>query len=164
VRATYHRYEKDDAHARPLDHRVLVKWLSAMGQVLFAPPNVKGWTGGRTWLNTATVLERDNFAAALVSGALWAPPAEIVGFAISSDVPPPRAFDPARVLDEEKATTAEDAVRALLDLYAPGGVRTDAREKLVEFVGKDGPTGPALDRRAREAAHTILTMPEYQLN
>ena len=28
------------------------------GQELFAPPNVKGWDGGTTWLNSATLLER----------------------------------------------------------------------------------------------------------
>ena len=26
----------------------------AMGQELFAPPNVKGWPGGKAWLNTST--------------------------------------------------------------------------------------------------------------
>jgi hypothetical protein len=164
VRATYRRYDKDDPHYRALGHQVLVKWVGAIGQALFAPPNVKGWPGGRTWLNTATVLERDNFAAALASGTLWVPPAEAVGFAISSEVPPPRAFDPARVPDEEKATTTEDVVRVLLALYVPGGVRIEAREKLVAFVSEGKPTGLALDCRAREAAHAILSMPEYQLN
>ena len=51
--------------------RSLVGRLSAMGQALFAPPNVKGWPGGRSWLNTSTVLERDNFAEALAMGTLW---------------------------------------------------------------------------------------------
>ncbi len=164
VRAIYRRYEESDAHYRPLAHRVLVKWIGAMGQALFAPPNVKGWTGGRTWLNTATVLERDNFAAALASGAMWLPPAEVTGFTINTEVPPPRAFDPIRVLDEDKATSAEDIVRVLLDAYAPGGVRAEAREKLIAFVGEDKPTGLALARRAREAVHAILSMPESQLN
>src|SRR5262249_34241010 len=38
--------------------RDLVQPLEAMGQPLFAPPNVKGWPGGKTWLNSATVLAR----------------------------------------------------------------------------------------------------------
>jgi|SRR5579883_216363 len=164
VRAVYRLFDAGDIHYQPLPHHTLVRWLAQMGQVLFAPPNVKGWPGGRTWLNTATVLERNNFAAALASGALWRPPVESVSFAINSDVPPPRAFDPARVLSEEKVTSAEDVVRTLLDLYVPGGVRTEAREKLVAFIAEDKPTGLALAQRAREAVHAILTMPEYQLN
>ena len=33
-----------------------------LGQAVFYPPNVKGWDGGRTWINPATVFERDNVA------------------------------------------------------------------------------------------------------
>jgi uncharacterized protein (DUF1800 family) len=38
-----------------------------MTQVLFYPPNVKGWPGGSAWLNTSTVLARENFANALMT-------------------------------------------------------------------------------------------------
>ena len=31
-----------------------------MGQLLFYPPNVAGWSGGRTWITPATLLERGN--------------------------------------------------------------------------------------------------------
>src|SRR5207248_1528842 len=141
VRAIYRRFDDSDAHYRPLTHQPLVKWLGTMGQALFAPPNVKGWPGGRTWLNTSTVLERDNFAAVLASGSLWFPPAAAVGFELSADVPPPKAFDPARVIEEEKAEAPADVVRVLLDAYVPGGVRAEAREKLVTFIAEDKPTG-----------------------
>ena len=39
-----------------------------MGQVLFEPPNVKGWPGGREWINTSTLLVRYNTAIQLVGG------------------------------------------------------------------------------------------------
>ncbi len=164
VRAIYRRFDDSDPHHRPIPHQALVKWLGTMGQALFAPPNVKGWPGARTWLNTSTVLERDNFAAVLASGALWFPPASAAGFEVSADVPPPKAFDPARVLDEANATAPGDVVRVLLDAHVPGGIRPEAREKLVEFVAEGKPTGRDLAIRAREAVHAILTMPEYQLN
>jgi uncharacterized protein (DUF1800 family) len=32
-----------------------------LGQVLFAPPNVKGWPGGETWINSTTLLRRKAF-------------------------------------------------------------------------------------------------------
>ncbi len=157
-----------------------------MGQPLFTPPNVKGWPGGTAWLNTSTVLERDNFAEALAMGTLWpgatpepaAGPAsasrglgpllrKLTGQAAPADIPeepaPPRPFDPARILDEEGVSGPEEIVRVLLDHYLPGGVRPDARAKLVAFVAAGRPSGPALARRVREAVHAIMSMSEYQL-
>lgn len=164
VRCIYRQYENGDVNYRSIPHQALVKWLGTIGQALFAPPNVKGWPGGRVWLNTSTMLERDNFAAVLASGALWRTPGAVSGFEINNDVPPPKALDPVRVLEEEKATTAANAVRVLLDTYVPGGVRPEVIEKLAQFMAEGKPTGPAFAGRAREAVHAILTMPEYQLN
>ncbi|MBV8601802.1 MAG: DUF1800 family protein, partial [Candidatus Eremiobacteraeota bacterium] len=39
--------------------------MNRMGQRLFYPPNVKGWDGGEAWLNSATLLSRENFASAV---------------------------------------------------------------------------------------------------
>ncbi len=50
---------------------VLVAKLESMGQSLFAPPNVKGWPGGKSWLNTSTMLVRSNFGQDLAMGLLW---------------------------------------------------------------------------------------------
>jgi uncharacterized protein (DUF1800 family) len=50
----------------------LVSWgmLRQLGQDLFAPPNVKGWDGGVTWISTNTLLTRYNDAQSLVEGQL----------------------------------------------------------------------------------------------
>jgi uncharacterized protein (DUF1800 family) len=50
----------------------LVSWgmLRQLGQDLFAPPNVKGWDGGVTWITTNTLLTRYNDAQALVEGTI----------------------------------------------------------------------------------------------
>jgi len=50
----------------------LVGWgmLRQLGQDLFAPPNVKGWDGGVTWITTNTLLTRYNDAQSLVEGTL----------------------------------------------------------------------------------------------
>jgi uncharacterized protein (DUF1800 family) len=50
----------------------LVSWgmTRQLGQDLFAPPNVKGWDGGVTWITTNTLLTRYNDAQALVEGTL----------------------------------------------------------------------------------------------
>ncbi|HYM49530.1 MAG TPA: DUF1800 domain-containing protein [Candidatus Limnocylindrales bacterium] len=39
--------------------------MGAMGQVLFYPPNVAGWPGGSTWINSSALMNRLNFANAL---------------------------------------------------------------------------------------------------
>jgi uncharacterized protein (DUF1800 family) len=50
------------------DARVLENSLAALGQVVFAPPNVKGWDGGRAWISASSLLYRYNMAAYLLSG------------------------------------------------------------------------------------------------
>jgi uncharacterized protein (DUF1800 family) len=39
--------------------------MGQMGQVLFYPPNVAGWPGGNSWINSSALLSRLNFANAL---------------------------------------------------------------------------------------------------
>src|SRR5262249_29583298 len=109
VQAVYRRYDEKEADYRPLPPQVLVGRLNAMGQALFAPPNVKGWPGGQAWLNTSTVLERDNFAADLATGTVWgyplaSPTAAVAPLLLAQagrrptaaeGPPPPRDFAPA---------------------------------------------------------------------
>jgi uncharacterized protein (DUF1800 family) len=42
--------------------------MRQMGQILFAPPNVKGWDGGKAWISTSTLLFRYNFSNYLING------------------------------------------------------------------------------------------------
>jgi uncharacterized protein (DUF1800 family) len=168
VQAVYRRYREEEADYRPLPQQVLVGWLGVMGQPLFAPPNVKGWPGGEAWLNTHTVLERSNFAAAVAMGTLWTDysPESSAKTAVPGEIPeepPPKAYDPAHLLEQRRVSRPDDVVRILIDHYLPGGVRADARAKLAAFVAECKPTGPALARRVREAVHAMLTMAEYQL-
>ena len=49
-----------------------VAWLQRMGQEPLAPPSVKGWDGGPTWINTGTLLARFNYVNRVVKAS---PPA-----------------------------------------------------------------------------------------
>ena len=40
------------------DPRSLIKVQKVLGQILFFPPNVAGWKGGRTWINSSSILLR----------------------------------------------------------------------------------------------------------
>src|SRR3984893_14984410 len=48
--------------------------MRQMGQLLFAPPNVKGWDGGKAWVSTSTLLFRYHFANYLINGDAVLPP------------------------------------------------------------------------------------------
>ncbi len=186
VRAIYQKYPDDDPRYRSLPQHLLVSWLNGLGQALFAPPNVKGWPGGKAWLNTATLLERANFAEAVAMGTLWmnrsveaAATAPAVPFDVKrlfgkiaaasgpSETPeepsPAAAFDPAAIVCQDTHSRPEELVDTLFELHMPGGVRPESRAKLVSFIGDGSPAGPARARRVREVVHAILSMAEYQL-
>jgi uncharacterized protein (DUF1800 family) len=46
--------------------RVLRQASNSLGQEIFFPPNVKGWDGGRAWINSSTLLQRYNLAGFFV--------------------------------------------------------------------------------------------------
>ncbi len=46
---------------QPADTMPFAVAAAGMGQNLFAPPNVKGWPGQETWINTSTLLARKQF-------------------------------------------------------------------------------------------------------
>lgn len=60
---------------------LLAEWIARIGQDLFYPPNVFGWPGGRSWLNSRALVARINFASALIEGAVRYPaaPANVLG-------------------------------------------------------------------------------------
>jgi uncharacterized protein (DUF1800 family) len=111
------------------------------GQELFYPPNVKGWDGGKTWLNSTTVLERGNWCNDVVWGN-----AEL-GL---------RPYDPlAWAL--EHGVGADKAAGALTALLLQGDLGPAAR-RLVEAAGRDG-TAAGL----RKAVQLLLHCPAFQL-
>ena len=52
--------------------------MAPMGQLLFYPPNVAGWPGGTSWINSSTLLNRINFANAAARRAAASSPAPTV--------------------------------------------------------------------------------------
>jgi uncharacterized protein (DUF1800 family) len=137
-----------EAQVPPL---ALADVMQGMGQILFAPPNVKGWDGGTKWLNSATILARHN--------AAWK-------FAQGAQGPLSAKVNPASVVRKHAGDDPVRQVRFLLDWLwqpAPEEVGTAAQTKLVEFLKKDNPSGAAWEGRVRETVHAIMLMPEYQL-
>jgi hypothetical protein len=156
--------------------RELVQPLEQMGQMLFAPPNVKGWVGGKAWLNSATVLARQNFAEAMLGGTVAPPPAPpppddgTAATPVFDTVPPaakPAPLPPDSALVElvrkANAATPADTVDLLADVFLQGDVAPDDRKKLIEFAAASDPKDAERDKRIRETAHALMTMAEYTL-
>lgn len=53
------------------EHAVLVYFQQLFGQVMFLPPDVSGWTGYRTWINTYTLPWRKMFTNAVIDGYIF---------------------------------------------------------------------------------------------
>lgn len=63
---------------------------SGMGQNLFSPPNVKGWPGGETWINSNTLLARKQFLDRLARADDAPPPSAMTAMAGAPMVAEPR--------------------------------------------------------------------------
>jgi uncharacterized protein (DUF1800 family) len=121
--------------------------LSRMGQRLFYPPDVKGWDGGAAWLNSQTMIARENFASGLMtrmSDAGW------LGNAVHTMDPPLVA-------------------RAVTDAVLQGDVSPAAASRLVAYLAGSGEaalgalSGENAEERIRGAAYLTMAMPAYQL-
>ncbi|MFY8268234.1 MAG: DUF1800 family protein, partial [Terrimicrobiaceae bacterium] len=121
---------------------VSLKVLTELGQTLFAPPNVKGWDGGRAWISSSTLLLRHNLAGQIVRGAggrLQAPD-------IDTLIPPGAA--PSSLCD------------ALGERLFQSPMSPALRAKATTFLDGNG-TSPAA---RRDLLHLLLSTPEFQLS
>jgi uncharacterized protein (DUF1800 family) len=49
---------------------VLLQFQRVLGQVLFYPPNVAGWPGGRSWIDSSSLMYRMKIPSTLLNGGL----------------------------------------------------------------------------------------------
>ena len=134
-------------------------YLRGMGQELFNPPHVGGWTSGLGWIGSGTLLERANFANRVVT-------------ARQVNNGNPIAFDPAKLLVGKALTTAEQLVDHFATLLVDGTITPAQRDALLAYLrrndrGQPTPFPPdpkTLDTKLRGLIHLIAAMPEYQLN
>ena len=138
------------------DQRVLRAALSQMGQVPLEPPNVKGWPGGRTWVNTSTLFVRYNTGVWLAGGG--------------GDMPMDRGRKAGRVkLKLTRADTrfapdlttgsAEAVVDAWVAKLIQRPIDSEKSRRLVEAL--DG--RPTDADAVKDLVQLIVSMPEYQL-
>ncbi len=126
----------------------LAQDVADLGQDLCRPPTVKGWTGGRYWIGTATLVGRHNLAAAL----------------LQTGKPYGGKLDPWAIAQKHGYTTPEAAAGFLLDLLVQADLESGVREALLQDMGTpatDGDGGPG--GTLRRLAYAVVTLPEYHL-
>ena len=154
-----------DVH--PADLRPAAIACAVLGQNLFSPPNVKGWPGGDAWIDSATLLGREQFVDRVFRGAdrgIMAPVA-------MTQEPPMMQDEKAesaqggpgarlqRLMQRGMGAYAFDDRRWLASLGAP--VETARLDRLVLATAAVDPVPASLDPAERVRA--LVADPAYQL-
>jgi uncharacterized protein (DUF1800 family) len=144
--------------------RLLMSELNQMGQMPLSPPNVKGWPGGRMWINTSTLFVRYNTAVWLAGGSV--PAIEVggknTGNKLLAGAGKLRAEIARRGLtnfNPKGNGTPEEIVDAWLWKLIQRPVEESSRQVLVDAINPN-PTSP---ESIRKMVQLIVSMPEYQL-
>jgi uncharacterized protein (DUF1800 family) len=116
---------------------LLLASLNQMGQVPFAPPNVRGWPGGRMWINTSTLFVRYNSGVRLLEM---------------------RRSNPGQLIEDAHATDPDAIVDYWVNRLIQRPVADDKRDVLAKCLG-DSPRAEDV----RRMVQLIVSMPEYQL-
>jgi len=122
--------------------------LAGLGQNLYHPPTVKGWTGGRYWLDSAAMIGRYNLIAAL----------------LRDSGPYADKLDPWAVAQKHGCSTLETASRLLADLFLQDSVGANVYDALIEATqtsDRAGDSGP--EQGMRRFVHAVVTLPEFHL-
>jgi hypothetical protein len=149
----------------------LISWgmTRQLGQDLFAPPNVKGWDGGITWISTNTLLTRYNDAQSLVQGTT--PPLAATDFAgkgAGNGQKAMRALQGLRVggvsvekiLSPAERESNQAIIASLQNRLFQTRLKQDQQQDLQEFL--DAKTKMS-DDDIRTAVRLMMSTPDYQV-
>jgi len=140
-------------------------WLAAgqLGQRLLDPPNVKGWEGGRSWITTATYLQRGNVAGMMLGVVS---PRDVVAedpaLALDSSMD-----DPTMEPEMDAAMEGEMGAERTGNRPGPGAARTGMQPRrpsmtpemvrMNRMIGRGYRPGIHLTARVRRAGATLDT-------
>lgn len=151
-----------DLDVAPLARRVLNP-LRQTGQILFNPPNVRGWVGGRAWINSTTLdarrqtvqrtfapLDEDDLNADEQARLAEARAAGEHKFTVSSEWL-------AALVQSVKSDPAD----SLIENFIPANVSPSFRETLRIYLRDSTPANRIA--RCRNALIVLFQSPDYQL-
>jgi hypothetical protein len=144
-------------------YRALVGGLTQMGQVPFAPPNVRGWPGGRMWINTSTLFVRYNTGVYLAGGGSALFPKmggkkfDTVAKNNKDQQSPAVNFQPNTA--DQGMVSGDDVVDQWVNRLIQRPIDADKRKVLVDALNGQ----PQRPDNVRKMVQLIVSMPEYQL-
>jgi hypothetical protein len=128
-----------------------------MGQDLFQPPNVKGWDGGRAWINTSTMFVRQNVAVYLLTGKR----PDMYDWELDET-----RFDATPLIGVSGggAPNSQAIADRLLAISLAAPPHPERRRVLVEFLAKQLESKSTPQAATVAALELITALPEYQLS
>lgn len=134
--------------------------LRQLGQDLFAPPNVKGWPGGEAWINSTTLLAREQFLDRLLHAQ--AEPADsreaLIPVALATMTSPARPGMDGRERFMHTAAVRLDSFAWFGQLQAAPGTNA---QRVLPAGDPAKPVPSAMPER--ELLRELLLDPAYQL-
>jgi uncharacterized protein (DUF1800 family) len=139
-----------------------------LGQDLFAPPNVKGWDGGLSWITTNNLLARYNEAATLVQGDMSAVSGLMlannpgVNMAVERRLRniPVASVDVAKLFTEEERTNKARLIPALEKRLLQDKLKPKQEKALRDFLDSKKELS---NDTILNAIRLVMSTPEYQL-
>ncbi len=141
-----------------------------LGQDLFAPPNVKGWDGGMTWITTNTLLMRYNLAQAVVqgnyrmfgAGDLARKPGGQGGGPLARELQnsPPNPVDVEKILGSTERSNQDQIVAALEHRLLQASLKGEQEKALRDFLASRNSLS---DDDIRSAIRLVMATPQYQV-
>jgi len=135
-----------------------------MGQIPFFPPNVKGWDGGKSWINTATLTFRYKLARQLVEGMN---PKEIglpKALALEMTKPQPTITPPLlvdKIVSQEDRSQPDALIQQLFVRTFQCTPQSEMTGKFRDFIATR--ELPLDDSSIRELLLLMMTTPNYQV-
>jgi hypothetical protein len=142
--------------------------MRQLGQVLFAPPNVKGWDGGKSWISTSTLLFRYNFANYLINGDAMRPAAggrgkaPDPGFrraAMMAPIPPREPIDVSKIVPDNQRRDPNNLIASLSQRLFGDALPEKEKATFSEFLAQRDTS----DQTVRELLHLMMSTPQFQL-
>ena len=127
-----------------------------MGQDLFGPPDVAGWEFNLGWVNTATMLERFNFANTYLSNRNTTNPGVFVTNDQLKSITKPASKKTVKRFLSRLGPLSVGGALGTLRTY----LETGDNGQPVTYVNDDA----TVDKKIRGLVHQIMCLPEFQLN
>ncbi len=126
------------------DANMIATGMAEIGQSVLYPPNVKGWPGGRSWIDSSTLLGRSNLLRRVLDDGRT-------------------RFGGGTLSDYMKRFGVGDSAGAqvewIVGLLLAVPMSSEVQGRIVAIAGEEGDQ----EKRLRNIVYIVCSLPEYQL-